>query len=225
MAGERTLPGIGLKGFFTPGTSGWDGAVAMDGNLRLASALIQLSALSRVTALPGSPTDGQIYIVPSGAGSNPNAIAIRDNGAWVYVTPATGWRAWVVDEAAEYVWLGSAWARASAPVDLATAVMGTPSASEVLLRYVFTRAVTFPDEFAGSQASAGTAAAASTVFLVKKNGSTVGTVTFAISGTTGVFATTGTTVVMAAGDVLELQAPSSPDATLANIGFTFVGVR
>lgn len=225
MAGERALPGLGLKGFFTPGTDDWDGAAGMDGNLRLLSAVVQLSVLSRVTALPGSPTDGQIYIVPSGAGSHPNEVAIRDNGAWVYATPATGWRAWVVDEAAEYVWLGSAWAKASAPVDMGTFVSGSPSASEVVLRYVFARSVTFADEFAGSVASAGTAATASTVFIVKKNGSTVGTVTFSASGTTGVFATTGTTVSFAAGDVLELQAPSSPDSTLANVSFTLAGVR
>lgn len=225
MAGERTLPGIGLKGFWTPGTDGWDGATQMDGNWLKLSALVQLSALSRVTALPGSPSNGQIYIVPSGASSNANAIAIRDNGAWTYVTPQTGWRAWVVDEAIEYVWLGSAWGRASSPVDMGTFAAGTPAASEVLLRYVFARTTTFADEFAGSQASAGTAATASTVFLVKKNGSTVGTVTFAASGTVGVFATTGTTVSFAAGDVIELQGPSSPDATLANISFTFAGVR
>lgn len=107
MAGERALPGLGLEGFWTPGSSGWD--ADMDANLRLLSAVVQLSVLSATTALPGSPSDGDIYIVPSGAGSNPNAVAVRDNGSWVYLTPGEGWRAWVEDSEEFLFWNGMAW--------------------------------------------------------------------------------------------------------------------
>lgn len=112
-----------------------------------------------------------------------------------------------------------------APVDIGTYISGSPSANEVVLSYVFTRAVTFADEFAGSQAKAGAAATGSTTFIVQKNGASVGTIVFAASGTTGTFATTGTTVAFAAGDVLSLVAPATPDTTLANISVTFTGVR
>ena len=112
-----------------------------------------------------------------------------------------------------------------APIDIGTYVSGTPSANEVILRYVFTRAVTFADEFAASQGSAGAAATGSTTFLVRKNGSNVGTIVFAASGTIATFTTTGTTVSFAAGDVLDIVAPASPDATLANISVTLAGTR
>lgn len=105
MAGERTLPGLGLKGFWTPGSNGWD--ADMDGNLRMLSALSQLIVLAR-QALPGSPTNGQVYIITT-AGADLNKIAIRDNGAWVLFTPVTGWIAYVVGESKFVYFTGTAW--------------------------------------------------------------------------------------------------------------------
>lgn len=102
---ERQLPGLGLTGFWTPGGDGWD--VGMDANLRMLSAVTQMGVLSKTTELPASPTDGQIFIVPSG--TDANKIAIRDNGAWVYLTPAAGWRAWIADTTSYAHFDGSAW--------------------------------------------------------------------------------------------------------------------
>lgn len=105
MAGERSLPGLGLKGFWTPGTNGWSGPNGMDGNLRTLSAVAQLTVLSRTTALPNNPADGALYIVPH----PDNRVALRDNGAWVYLTPNEGWQAWVSSENKTYVFDGTAW--------------------------------------------------------------------------------------------------------------------
>jgi hypothetical protein len=104
---ERTLPGLGLTGFWDLGYNGWN--TANDINLRLLSALVQPRVISRTTALPGSPTDGDIYIVPSDAGSNPNEIAIRDNGAWVYIVPAEGFTAYVADANENVQFNGTDW--------------------------------------------------------------------------------------------------------------------
>lgn len=101
----RTLPGIGLTGGFASGEDGW--ADAMNLNLLLISALLR-GAKSRATALPGSPTNGDIYIVPTG-GADANKVAIRDNGSWTYFTPVEGVRLWVDDENVTVVWTGSAW--------------------------------------------------------------------------------------------------------------------
>lgn len=103
----RTLPGLGLSGFWALGEDGWKDA--NDVNLRTLSALTQPVVLSRTTALPGSPTDGDIYIVPDGAGSNPNEIAIRDNGSWVYLVPEEGWTAYVIDSAENVQFDGADW--------------------------------------------------------------------------------------------------------------------
>ena len=106
MAGERALPGLGLRAYWTPGSSGW--ADEHDPDIRAVSVLCQCAALSRTTALPGSPTDGDIYIVRVGD-ANANDIAARDNGAWVYFTPKVGFIAWVVNDAEFVMWNGTAW--------------------------------------------------------------------------------------------------------------------
>lgn len=108
MAGERQLPGLGLYGYWTSGSNGW-GTQHSDG-IRAVSALLQGKAISRTTVLPGSPTNGDIYIVRSDDGTNPNKIALRDNGAWVYLTPVEGWRIYVADEKGFVRYDGSAWA-------------------------------------------------------------------------------------------------------------------
>lgn len=101
----RTLPGLGLSGFWDFGENGWNDA--NDINLRLLSALVQASVLSATTALPGSPTNGDIYIVPSGGDAG--KIAIRDDGAWVLVTPKEGFLAWVKDTDKYVRYDGTAW--------------------------------------------------------------------------------------------------------------------
>ena len=70
--------------------------------LRILDGLVQLSVLDRdLTAPPGSPTDGDRYIVGSGAtgdwaGWDLN-VALWTDGVWLRLPPRTGWRAWVED--------------------------------------------------------------------------------------------------------------------------------
>lgn len=91
---ERTLPGLGLTGFWDLGANNWKGG--MDLNLRKLSLLVQLSVLSMTTPLPSTGlADGMIYIIPSGGDAK--KIAIRDNGAWVNYDPTEGMVAWVKD--------------------------------------------------------------------------------------------------------------------------------
>lgn len=85
--------------------------------LRLLDTLVQLAVLDRdLTAPPGSPAEGQRWIVKTGAtgawASYVNAIAAWQDGAWQFSTPRTGWLAYVVDESAMVAWNGSAWVAA-----------------------------------------------------------------------------------------------------------------
>jgi hypothetical protein len=82
--------------------------------------------------------------------------------------------------------------------------------------------VTFPAGLAGSQGTAGTAATAMATFEVEKNGVNVGTMVFAATAATATFAMTSA-ATFNAGDVLTLVAPAVPDATLANLAWTFLG--
>jgi hypothetical protein len=115
---------------------------------------------------------------------------------------------------------------ATQPFDVHAFYPGVPTASAKVLRIPVARAVAFPANFSGSYAKAGTAATASTAFDVQKNGSTIGTITFAAAGTTATMTTAGGAAQsLAAGDVLSIIAPGSADATIADIGFVLAGTR
>lgn len=112
------------------------------------------------------------------------------------------------------------------PYDLTGFYPGVPGSSIRLTRVPFARAVTFPANFAGSVAASVVAATGSTAFDVRKNGSSVGTITFAAGATTATFTTAGGAAVsMAAGDHLSIMSPSTADATLADIDFVLAGTR
>ena len=102
----RTLPGLGLSGFAPKGEDDWNAWA--DGNWRVLSALTQARVTGLVASLPGSPTNGQIYILTAGA--DLNKIALRDNGAWVYLTPQVGWRVYDQTNALFYTFNGATWA-------------------------------------------------------------------------------------------------------------------
>ena len=82
--------------------------------LRLLDGLVQLSVQDRdLTLPPGSPADGDRYIVGSGAtgdwaGWDLN-VALWTDGAWLRLPPRTGWRAWVEDEGILLVYDGAGW--------------------------------------------------------------------------------------------------------------------
>lgn len=106
MAGERALPGLGIRAFHTPESDGWN--ETYDPDLRKLSALTQAAVISRSTSLPGSPTDGDIYIVPT-ADANGDDIAVRDNGEWIFFTPNEGFLVHVNDTDEYVKWTGTAW--------------------------------------------------------------------------------------------------------------------
>lgn len=83
-------------------------------------ALQRLDALARLrlqsvseTDPPGSPTEGHIWGVPTGAtgawAGQAGMLALRLNGGWEFVTPREGWLAWVIDVPALAMWRTSEW--------------------------------------------------------------------------------------------------------------------
>mgnify|MGYP006166899967 CR=1 FL=1 len=76
--------------------------------------LVQLTVADRTrTAPPPGPVEGQRHIIaaaPTGAWvGQAGKIALWLDGVWQFVTPLTGWRAWVTAETAELTFTGSAW--------------------------------------------------------------------------------------------------------------------
>ncbi|WDI32510.1 DUF2793 domain-containing protein [Hyphococcus flavus] len=91
--------------------------VTVNETFRRLDALTQASVRSRtVTAEPGAPDEGDMYILPSGATGaswenfTENNIAAYQDGAWVEITIFEGFRVWVDDDDAFVVFNGGAWA-------------------------------------------------------------------------------------------------------------------
>ena len=82
-------PNLGLKAGFALGENGWDDEMTL--NILTLSILTQARAISKVAATPGAPTDGDVHIFSNTHPTEPNKIAARVSGAWVYITPLAGW--------------------------------------------------------------------------------------------------------------------------------------
>ena len=126
-----------------------------------------------------------------------------------------------------YYYDGSAWqpfGGGDGAYDIGGFMPDKPTASQMIHRHVFTRSVDFPANLTGSKASARVAAAAQTDYDLKKNGTSFGTMRFAASATTCTFVGVSATS-FAAADVLTVIAPASPDADLADMGWTLAGVK
>lgn len=110
------------------------------------------------------------------------------------------------------------------PFDLTAFYPGVPGVSAIITRVPVARAVTFPASLAGSIGKARVAATAQTDFDVQKNGTSVGTIRFGASATSASFIA-ASAITLAAGDILSVIGPATPDNTLADIGFVLAGTR
>jgi hypothetical protein len=127
-----------------------------------------------------------------------------------------------ISEVSPFTYTVTGSGKASVATTVSGSFAGLTTASLVIQRYIFAGTVLFPVGLTGSQGTAGVAATAPTTYSIKKNGSNVGTMVFAAGVTTATFTMTSATSFMA-GDILTVVASASPDATLANLAWTFVG--
>lgn len=106
--------------------------------------------------------------------------------------------------------------------DIGVFLPGQALANQVVLLLPVERVVYFANNFSPSVAACGTNPTASVVFALNQNGAQIGTLTIATSGA-ATFSSTDTVTTFDTGDVLTIVGPSSPDATLANLGITLSG--
>jgi hypothetical protein len=112
----------------------------------------------------------------------------------------------------------------STDFDVVTFVPGVLVNSQLCMRILVGRAFTWPSGLTGSVFSSGVAATASTTLTIKQNGTSIGTLVWAASGTTPTV-TFSSSVTFAIDDVITIEAPSSADATLADVSLTFLGTK
>ena len=101
---------------------------------------------------------------------------------------------------------------------------GAPGVSTTLRRFVAPMTMTIPANFAGSRAFAEVPATVSTVIYINKNGTNIGTITFAVGAQVGTWSATpsGANVSLSAGDFVKIYTGTTQDATLAELGITLV---
>lgn len=96
--------------------------VSVNDALRAYDALVQAFAEDKdLTAPPGSPTNGDTYIVGAAAtglwASQDGKLASWQESAWYFHTPREGWLVYVRDEGLLYLYGGASWAIYSSPLD------------------------------------------------------------------------------------------------------------
>lgn len=208
--------------------------VIVNAALRTLEAALNIHALGYQNDPPGSPAEGDRYLIgdtPTGVWAGlPQRVAYY-SGGWQYLQPLPGWRAYVAgvgelmfSEDSPGAWVDPSGGPVTQPYDIGAMVTGVPDANAVCLRYKFPREVTFAAGLAPSQGVAATAATVDAVFDIQRNGVSVGLINYAAAANAAAFDMDDETV-FAVGDILTVVAPSSPDATLADISFTLAGTR
>lgn len=99
-----------------------------------------------------------------------------------------------------------------------------PQSGEKIAKDLITTDVTFPAAFLGSMAGSEVAALAEAVYSIRLNGSEVGTITFPMGSTSGMFAM-ASELECEAGDLFDVIAPDPRDEELAGVTFSIVGSR
>lgn len=227
MAGERTLPGIGLTGFWDVGSAYKTG---MDTNLLRLSALVQPYVLDAVAVVPGAPVNGDIYLATAAwGGGAENDLMVYDNGAWAALTPAEGWKVYDRTANAFKVFDGAAWGplvtggSGNTYYDIRGSFGAVPVSSQVLDTVPIGRDLTIPANMAGSVGKIGTNPTGSFVASVQDDGVEIGTITISTAGAFTFATGGGTEKIVAAGSFLTFVAPASADATAANAVWTILG--
>jgi hypothetical protein len=107
--------------------------------------------------------------------------------------------------------------------DIGVYIEGLTNNSEVVWEYACPRGWSLAAGASGV-AIAQVAATGSTTYTLAKNGTSIGTISWAAAATVGTVSITGA-VSFVAGDLLSLTGPAGADATLANIAVTLAGTR
>ena len=106
--------------------------------LTLLDMAVQLAVLdASLTAPPGSPAEGDRYIVAAGAtgawAGKDGEVATWVDGAWIFATPETGWLAFDVATSALLVFLSGTWQTATA-APTAAAIFGINTTADTTNR-------------------------------------------------------------------------------------------
>lgn len=111
----------------------------------------------------------------------------------------------------------------SASYDLRFGFTTTPTTDQIIDVIMIGRDITLPADLAGSLGQVGTNPTATFDLLLKDDGTTIATISISTGGVFTFTTVGGTTKSIATGSVLTLVAPTSVDATVADMTMTVLG--
>ncbi|HEV7253777.1 MAG TPA: DUF2793 domain-containing protein [Mesorhizobium sp.] len=144
--------------------------------LQILDAVVQLSVKGRdLAAPPAAVSEGDRFLVPeSGLGDwegKAGRIATRQDGAWVFATPRTGWLVWIADEERLIAFDGGAWRDAALAGVNPTALVGINATADATNRLaVKSQAALFDHEGADHRLKINKAAASATASVLFQSG-------------------------------------------------------
>lgn len=233
----RQLPGLGLEAFWNLGESGWkDG---MDNNIQLLSASVQASILGTWAQLPEpdnlpqfaqawNSTTNQMYsIVGKDAPRNWSLSPVQPRNGWLYYDVSRGmhvvfksgvFESKYVEDAPKngrpHVRQDGGWI--AQDYLISTFIPAIADLNVVLAAYILPEQMTLKAGAPGSVARCQTAGGLQTKVFLHKNGTQVGTITFAAGNANGTFSVSGN-VEFAQHDILSIVSDATEVASAEGI--------
>lgn len=179
----------------------------------------------------GTTTPITTWTDSTGATAQANPIILDSAGrepGGVWVTAGTAYKvvaktsADVTLDTVDNIVVGEAAAAEDDEYEVILTYTGTPGAQGWMGGIEFKRSVTFPVNLTGSGGSVVTNPGATFVIVVKKNGSTVATISISTAGVFSFTTSGGSTVPCVDGDTLDFYGPDSV-GTAADFKITLVG--
>ena len=139
--------------------------------LQLIDAVTQLTIVSEALAAPDNPAEGTCYLIAAGAtgpwSGKDGRLAFRQDGAWIYILPRDGWRAYFLAASEMRVFAGGAWNDIVPPAPANLPLLGLNATADAQNRLaVSSPASLFNHEGHGHQIKVNKASAADTASLL-----------------------------------------------------------
>lgn len=167
------------------------------------------------------PTNVREFLVDNRAGTNTLTVDITGSPGISQVMQAG--EMWMVNTDGTDILFGIGGIPGVPQPTLAFWAGGVPTNAEVIGKFLFTGAFTLPSGLTGSYGEVLIGATAAATWTIKKNGSSIGTVNFAIAATSGTF-TFSTETSFVAGDEITVEAQATADATMAGLSLSLKGI-
>lgn len=139
--------------------------------LQRLDAIVQLTIAAEQSTPPGSPDEGTCYLIASAAtdawAGKSGQLAVRQDGAWIFLQPQRGWRAWFESDSRLRVFHAGTWSEPDLPSNGAFSTLGINASADTTNRLVVSsQATLFNNAGNGHQIKINKAASGDTASLL-----------------------------------------------------------